>query len=303
LALQLLQRSGFEDARLLAERLIDQLRPERLLVDEGVDLVGGVTGLIGPLLLAGTSRAQELAVLCGERLLTLQLDSGGWAENAAATQRKPPLTGFSHGAAGMAAALARLFRATGESRFAEGAARALGYERSVFVAERGNWPDFRSSNKPDSFMLSWCHGAPGILIARHVMKEAGLADTMCESELGVARASTLALLAERRGSSLDVAAHLCCGLLGLTSLLRLDALASGLMLEPVVASVESALIIRARAGAGYTFFSVDQGSLNLPGLFTGKAGVALALLEASEGELWLPAVLSAGLFDCSTMKP
>ncbi len=146
-------------------------------------------------------------------------------------------------------------------------------------------------------MLSWCHGAPGILIARHVMKEAGMADTACESELGVARASTLALLAERRGSSVDVAAHLCCGLLGLTSLLRLDALASGLSLEPVVASVESSLMTHAGAGAGYTFFSVDQGSLSLPGLFMGKAGVALALLEAPNRELWLPAVLSAGLLN------
>jgi hypothetical protein len=35
--------------------------------------------------------------------------------------------------------------------------------------------------------------------------------------------------------------------------------------------------------------------LSLPGLFTGKAGAALALLEASEGLLWLPTVLSAGL--------
>ena len=297
LALQLLQRAGFEDAGLLANRLIDQLRPERLLADEGIDVIGGVTGLIGPLLLAGTPRARELAVLCGERLLALQLESGGWGTNAVASQRKLPLTGFSHGAAGMAAALAKLFRSTGESRFAEGAARALAYERSVFVAERGNWPDFRSSNEPDAFMLSWCHGAPGILVSRHMIEKAGLADEACESDLRVARASTLALLEERSGSSVDAAAHLCCGLLGLTSLLRLDSLASGLMLEPVVASVESALISRARAGAGYTFFSVDQGSLNLPGLFTGKAGAALALLEASERVLWLPAVLSAGLLN------
>jgi hypothetical protein len=40
---------------------------------------------------------------------------------------------------------------------------------------------------------------------------------------------------------------------------------------------------------------VDNGSLNLPGLLTGKAGVALALLEAADGMRWLPAVLSAGL--------
>ena len=302
LALQLLQSAGLEAAGPLAEQLIDQLRPERLMADEAVDVIGGVTGLIGPLLLAGTPRAQELAVVCGERLLSLQLESGGWPAGAAAGLRKPPLTGFSHGAAGMGAALANLFCATGQARFAEGAARAIGYERSVFVAERGNWPDFRSSNKADEFMLSWCHGAPGILLSRQAIKEAGLADESSESEMQMARTSTLTVLANNSGASLDVAAHLCCGVLGLTSLLRFDALASGLKLDSAVASAESALMARARAGAGYTLFSVDNGSLSLPGLFTGKAGAALALLEASEGLLWLPAVLSAGLVGGTAMK-
>jgi lantibiotic modifying enzyme len=188
-----------------------------------------------------------------------------------------------------------LFSATGDARFAEGASRAIDYERSVFVAERGNWPDFRRSYEANEFMLSWCHGAPGILLSRHAIQEAGLADEASESELEVARDSTLAVLAEITGASVDPAAHLCCGVLGLTSLLRFDVLASGLKLDSAVASAESALITRARAGAGYTFFSVDNGSLSLPGLFTGKAGAALALLEASEGLLWLPTVLSAGL--------
>ena len=249
LALHLLDSAGLEAAAPLAEQLIHQLRPERLLADEGVDVIGGVTGLIGPLLLIGTSRAQELAAVCGERLVTLQLDSGGWGHGAASSQRKPPLTGFSHGAAGMAAALARLFRAKGDARFAKAAAKALGYERSVFVSERGNWPDFRSSNEADAFMLSWCHGAPGILLSRQAIKEAGLADAASDSELGVARSSTLTALGKLSGTSVDVAAHLCCGVLGLTSLLRLDAQASGLSLEPAVLNAERSLISRARASS------------------------------------------------------
>jgi len=42
---------------------------------------------------------------------------------------------------------------------------------------------------------------------------------------------------------------------------------------------------------------VDNGSLNRPGLYTGKAGVALALLEAVDRQRWLPVVLSSGLLD------
>lgn len=60
-------------------------------------------------------------------------------------------------------------------------------------------------------------------------------------------------------------------------------------------NAERSRISRARAGGGYTLFSVDNGTLSLPGLFSGKSGVAMALLEASEEGLWLPAILSAGL--------
>jgi len=295
LALALLQGAGLPEAGFLAERVIQQLRPERLLADEGIDLIGGVSGMVGPLLLVGSGRAQELAMVCGERLLALQLAGGGWPAGAAVSQRKPPLTGFSHGAAGMGAALARLAQASGEERFAVGVRNAVGYERSVFDAERGNWPDFRSSSEPNEFMLSWCHGAPGILLSRQVISKAGLADEHTTAEQQCARASTQAALEPLTSRAGEVAAHLCCGVLGLTSLLRVDAQGSGEPLSPAVERAESALIAQAQASGGYTFFSVDTGSLNLPGLYTGKAGVALALLEASENPSWLPALLSGGL--------
>ena len=257
--------------------MIAQLRPKRLL--------------------AGCPRAQELALVCGERLLQLQLDSGGWPVGALSSQRKPSLTGFSHGAAGMAAALARLAQTSGQERFAEGARRAVAYERSVFDGKQGNWPDFRNSTEPDEFMLSWCHGAPGILLSRHVLQAADLADQQTAVELQAARSSTLKALAMVAGRSTGGAAHLCCGVLGLSSLLRVDASVAALELSAGLMEAESAVVREAQASGGYTFFSVDTGSLNLPGLFTGKAGVALALLEAADGLQVLPAVLSAGLLD------
>jgi len=299
LALELLQRTGMGEAGVLAERLIAQLRPERLLADEGIDLISGVAGLIGPLLLTGSPRAQELAVLCGERLLTLQLEDGGWPTGAPASQGKPPLAGFSHGAAGMASALARLAQASGEGRFADGARRAVGYERSVFDHELGNWPDLRSSSEPKTFMLSWCHGAPGILLSRVILAEAGVADAYSAAEQQSAQASTLAALETQLSRAGDPAAHLCCGVLGLTSVLRVDAHARGRTLAEPVAAAESAVIRGAQTNGDYTFYAVDTGSLNLPGLYTGKAGVGLALLEAANGLQWLPAVLSAGLLHSS----
>ena len=291
LALDLLQQAGISEAVGLANQLIDQLRPERLLADEGVDVIGGVAGLIGPLLCSDHPRAKELAFVCGDRLLALQLEAGGWSM----INSKPALTGFSHGAAGNAAALARLAQACGEVRFLEAAQRAVAYERSVYVAERRNWPDFRSTSEPTDFMLSWCHGAPGILLSRLVFQAACLADDHTAAELAAARASTTASLEYISAQSSTAAAHLCCGVFGLTSLLRLDAACCGLPLVPQVPAAERTLVHAAQESGDYGFFSVDSGSLILPGLFTGKAGVALALQEAADGLRWLGPVLSAGL--------
>ena len=297
LALSLLAQAGIAGATPLAALLTQQLRSERLLADEGIDVIGGVTGLIGPLLLVGSEQAFGLATTCGERLLELQGDSGGWlAGGSSGNQRRSALTGFSHGAAGMAAALARLAQATGKEHFAQAARRAIAYEREVFVEGQGNWPDFRSINEPTTFMLSWCHGAPGILLSRHVIAANGLADEHTANEQQIARSSTVnAMTRLIHGEWGEPAAHLCCGLLGLSALLRIDAEAAGCALDQVVQQAETLVIEQARRNGSYSFFSVDSGSLNLPGLLTGQAGVALALLEAAEGQRWLAPVLSAGL--------
>ena len=77
---------------------------------------------------------------------------------------------MSHGAAGIAWALLQLAAATGDRRFREAAEAGLAYERSLYVAERRNWPDLRSGSEEGdgspNFLSTWCHGAPGIALAR-----------------------------------------------------------------------------------------------------------------------------------------
>lgn len=292
LALDLLQQAGISQAGGLAQRLIEQLRPERLLADEGVDIMNGVAGLIGPLLHSNDPRAEELAHVCGERLLNLQLEGGGWWSMV---NRKTALTGFSHGAAGMAAALARLAQASGEAQYAEAVQRAVDYERLVYVAEQRNWPDFRKYSEPKEFMTSWCHGAPGILLSRMVLQATGANDGETAGEQAAARATTAASLERIISRGSGAPGHLCCGAFGLSSLLRLDSEISGLPQQSQVTKAERSLIQSAQAGSDYNFFGVDTGSLNLPGLFTGKAGIALALQEAADGMRWLGTILSAGL--------
>ena len=96
---------------------------------------------------------------------------------------------------------------------------------------------------------------------------------------------------------MEVILHRTCGVLGLTGLLRIDAAIINSVVAVAVSKDEGLVIDEARASGGYTFFSIDNGSLNLPGLLTGKAGLALALLEKTDGQFWMPQVLSAGLLE------
>jgi lantibiotic modifying enzyme len=195
----------------------------------------------------------------------------------------------------MAAALAKLAQRSSEERMVAAAWRAVAYERSVFNPELGNWPDFRISNEANAFVLSWCHGAPGILLARQALSAAGLADDHCPGEMAIARQTTTGMLQHFQAGGQEMSDHLCCGALGLTSVLRADALASGIALSPEVSRAEQAVVQRARTSGAYTVFSTDTGSVPMPGFFSGMAGIAMALLEAGQGRGWLPTVLSAGL--------
>ncbi len=148
--------------------------PALIEADRALDVIGGSAGAIAALEVLNTISASDhllnAAVLCGERLLLRQQSQGrdvGWKTEIDSGQ---PLTGFSHGAAGIAWALLKVAAWSGEARFRESAESAIAYERSTFVAEEGNWPDYRTRTAEDHcgprFMVAWCHGAPGIGLAR-----------------------------------------------------------------------------------------------------------------------------------------
>lgn len=83
------------------------------------------------------------------------------------------LTGYAHGAAGIATALLELYHHTADERFLKAGRAGIAYEESCFDREQSNWPDFRHSNRTgeeekERFTCgcAWCHGAPGIGLSR-----------------------------------------------------------------------------------------------------------------------------------------
>lgn len=158
-----------------AEAMVETL-PGKIEQDVHLDLLSGSAGCLLVLLrlhaIRPSRRTLAAAVLCGDRLLdqAKEMETGlGWIAPGAGDT---PLTGLSHGTAGIAWALAELASVTGEERFRKAFRGALAYERSLFSAEWGNWPDLRedaTQERPAAaggFMCAWCHGAPGIGLAR-----------------------------------------------------------------------------------------------------------------------------------------
>ena len=169
----------WQDPNLLteAEALVERLTP-LIEEDQTFDVLNGTAGCIGGLLtlyhVAPSEQLLALLLQCGEHLLAhaQQMDTGmGWLVPGAGDL---PLTGFAHGAAGIAWALLPLAERTDVDRFHQAALATIAYERSLFSSQMGNWPDLRKYYAPgeirdkskDYFMTAWCHGATGIGQAR-----------------------------------------------------------------------------------------------------------------------------------------
>ncbi len=202
-----------------------------------------------------------------------------------------PLTGYSHGAAGSAYALARLHALTGDTRFADGALAAIRYEASVFNAIELNWPDYRRAPGPKgpSYVKRWCHGAPGIALAR-IGTSRYLRDSQIETDIGHGLLTT-----ER--TELHAIDHLCCGNFG-----RIEVMwtASATLdrddLRQIALTNAANVMARAERNHGaYQLFPNLPTSVFNPGFLPGSSGIGYQLLEACRTQPALGAALGLNL--------
>lgn len=185
-----------------SRRLLSLLSP-LIQADSDLDIVYGSAGCIGSLralhACAPSDETKALICQCGEHLLSkaVKMPTGiAWPCAFSALQ---PLTGFSHGAGGIAWALMEAAAITGEKSFQSAAMEGAAYERSTFLHEQNNWPDFRigvdgKSPSSNARVLpcspTWCNGAPGIGLSRIGMISHSSAPELVE-ELNLALDITL----------------------------------------------------------------------------------------------------------------
>jgi type 2 lantibiotic biosynthesis protein LanM len=282
------QSSLFSEAEGIVELL-----PSLIERDEQFDLIAGSAGCIASLLAlyrcAPSPAIVAAATQCGNHLIShaVQLSQGiGWLAKAIFPK---PLSGFSHGAAGIAWALHELSALTSDERFSRAASAGIAYERSLFVREQANWLDLRdlqpsgktTAEAPANFGNAWCHGAPGIGLGRMLCLKR-VHDSEIQEEIDAALRTTLA---QGFGGNHS----LCHGDLGnLETLLE-----ASLRMK---ASHWQGEVYRL---AGLILESIEQNgwlcgnpvTVEAPGLMTGLAGIGYELLRLAD-PVRVPSVLA-----------
>jgi type 2 lantibiotic biosynthesis protein LanM len=257
-----------------------RIRPDQIAKDRSLDAMNGSAGAIHGLLAChaatGEPKVLASAIACGRHLLQRR-EPDRFGYQTWPTLDKCHLTGFSHGAAGIAYALLQLYKVTDDAEFYNAAVEGISFEGRAFVPEQNNWPDYRRAatrlSQGPMFCMAWCHGAPGIGLGR-----IAALDVM---DTGEVQRDIRAALASTRSADLLPRDHLCCGNAGL-----MDTLCAAGERFPHGEWSRKARQLAARTIArgnrrGSFSIAFHNGFFN-PSLFQGTAGVGYQLLRLAE---------------------
>jgi type 2 lantibiotic biosynthesis protein LanM len=265
-----------------AEEMAGQL-PALIAQDHANDIISGAAGcllvLLGLYRVRPAATVREVACLCGEHLLAQarQMETGlAWETLKEVTG---PLTGFSHGAAGIGLSLLALSDLTGAEHLRQAARRAMHYERSLFSPRQQNWPDLRTPPPAETVpeaaeqlpptMTAWCHGAAGIGLGRLAALRY-LDEPEIREEIAVAVATTI-----ERGFGFNHS--LCHGDLGnLETVLLASRVLPTASLDAHLKRL-SAMILESMQAHGWR--TGAPLGIQTPGLMTGLAGIGYQCLR------------------------
>jgi lantibiotic modifying enzyme len=218
------------------------------------------------------------AVACGDHLLRQERRGEAGARSwIGFGLGEKPLNGMSHGAAGFAYALASLAEATGRSDFREAASECIAFENATYDTGQHNWPDLRHTGEP-GWACRWCHGAPGIGLARAaLLKQGGMDAAVLKADVR----NALAGVERSWPTEIDT---LCCGTLGSVEFLCEAGEALGRHDIQEIAAAQLATVVQAARSAGDYRWNSGKRRFNL-GLFRGLAGVGYTLLRQRDDTL------------------
>lgn len=266
----------FDDMDLLqeTEALAAFVTEERVRKGKSLGLLHGTAGTLLSFLtlyeVCGEPSYLRRAIACGEHLLahrrTNEAGHFVWSEGTAGTVLDD---GFADGAVGVAYALLRLHRHTGETVFRQAAVETID-------SVRGR----RGGRTVADGNLSWCHGASGFGMGYLAAWRAGEAAYRDDAEAVVRAVGT---------PKQDGVHHLCCGMMG-----HVDFLieASRPFARPDwmgAAARKAAAVCKSWQETGTFVFTPDR-NVQPPGLWRGLAGIGYEWLRLMAPEQ-VPSVL------------
>jgi lantibiotic modifying enzyme len=261
------------------------------------DLISGLAGTVLALAMAAAALDGDAALLrragkTAERLIAMGArDGAGTLSWPSMPDCRANLTGFAHGAAGIAHALLVLAALAPDERLTAAAAAAFAYEDKAFDPGRGNWPDYRilPGYPQDEIMygVAWCHGAAGIARSRIAAAAAGM-EVAAALDAGL---RTTAAEVERLRTMPGLDFTLCHGLLGLADTL-LDSARAGRADHGalVTAVAEHAAAVHHDGERPWPSGLITREESN--GLMMGNAGIGHFYLRLADPAL--PSVLAPG---------
>ena len=167
------------DAHAAAKLFSDDL----IEADKQLDVIGGSAGgILGLLRLHRDSPSADVlarAVKCGDHLLAQPRrgeNGGSWRGQGGGEQAAQRHVAWRRGLCLCAGVVGCGDRAR---RFRECGSRNASHSKmQAMIAQHNNWPDFRGDEGP-VWLCQWCHGAPGIGIARAASAKHGRPVPIC----------------------------------------------------------------------------------------------------------------------------
>lgn len=268
-------------AQSLLRRLLALLPRADIAHVEHADVYSGLAGLLLALgechMARHDANIRALAQRLVDRLMDLR--AIGTDKNLCDTCNTGwPVSGFGHGQAGIAAALAQTAHVWGID-VGTAADDALSFERSIYNKRIGTWPDLRQSPASDTHLDGICSGAPGVGLAALMVAE-GLGEEAPDAPLRDL-AQQLISLADDACASIPPRQRdtLCCGSLSVVEYL----LARGKREE--AGCLLAGIVDRKQALGCYALNGAKMRQTDEPSFLWGLAGIGYVLLRYADPSL------------------
>lgn len=257
---------------------IAQLIPSLLPYDKELDIIGGTAGalivMIRSFEIENDTFFLSLAEQCGSFLMKqaifLDEDFVTWEGIA-----NKPLTGFSHGNAGMIYALQLLEKHSKHQDISMYIRKGLAFENSKKV--NGNWLDLRKTVN-EAATSAWCHGSPGILLSRLELKDSKHPDIA-----EVAKKDLNKTVSNIFYDGFGREQSLCHGDMGNALILIEYGKKTG---ESQFVNIGKNLILESVQDKNIGFYQCGVGrDVETPNLMLGLAGIVYGMLYAADAEL------------------